>query len=608
VTIGPEWTTDDNGFYCDFHRSDDTKFTDADLKPIKKAFDRIVKKNFPITVDTLPREEVRRMIEELNEPFKLEMLDGMEGDTVAICRIGDEWWNLCTGPQLESTRKVATNAIKLMSVAGAYWQGDQNREMLQRITATAWENKAQLKEYGVFLEEAKRRDHRILGKKLDLFSIQEDAGGGLVFWHPKGSVVRRLIEDYLKEKLDAGGYDVIFTPHVANINLWKTSGHFDFYKDDMFDQMAVEDEEYQLKPTNCPFHCLMYKDTLRSYRDLPLRWAEFGTVYRYEASGSLHGLFRVRGFTQDDAHIFCLASQLQEETVKILTLTEEVLERFGFTEFEPQLSTRPDKSVGDDAIWEQAEGALTAALEEKGWDYVLNEGDGAFYGPKIDFKIVDAIGRKWQLSTCQCDFNLPDRFDMQYVADDGERKRPIMLHRAIFGSIERFFGILIESCAGELPLWLTPVQMRLLPVTESAAAVCLEVQARCKAAGLRVEVDPGRERLAKQIRTAQQDYVPLFAVVGEREVQDGTLAVRSRQDGDLGVATVDSVMARILHSVDTLEPFTLPDSKENDKNSGQEVFAQKCAPITVAPIPVEVETAARPSRRAWSGSMYPNSK
>jgi len=542
VTIGP-WI--DNGFYYDFYNPADSKFSEADLKLIKKEMDSIIKKKLPLRREEVSREEARSRIEAINEPYKLEILDSIKTEPITIYHIGDEWWDLCAGPHVEHTGELPQKAIALQSVAGAYWRGDEKRAMLQRIYGTAWETPAQLKEYKRVLIEAKKRDHRVLGKKLNLFSIQEDAGGGLVFWHPKGSMIRRGIEDFWKDAHVAAGYELLYTPHIANLGLWKTSGHYDFYQEGMFDQMDVEGEEYQIKPMNCPFHCLVYKDSLRSYRDLPFRWAELGTVYRYERSGTLHGLMRVRGFTQDDAHIFCLPEQLTDEIVDVLDLTETILTRFGFTEFQVMLSTRPEKSVGSDEIWEDATTALKDALIRKGWDYGVDEGGGAFYGPKIDLKIRDAIGRTWQCSTVQCDFNLPERFELEYVASEGDRRRPIMVHRAIFGSIERFFGILVESTAGDFPLWLAPVQMRLLPVTDDAKEFCKDVAKRGKMMGLRIEVDNGNDRLPKQIRNAEQARVPLMAVVGERELSGNTLAIRSRKEGDLGSASVEAVLAQI---------------------------------------------------------------
>jgi threonyl-tRNA synthetase len=436
-------------------------------------------------------------------------------------------------------------AFALESVAGAYWRGDETQPQLQRIYGTAWETPEQLKAYLTQKEEAKRRDHRKLGQTLNLFSIQEAAGGGLVFWHPKGARMRLLIEDYWRQAHLQGGYELLYTPHIANRDLWQTSGHLDFYQENMFEQIAVEAQQYQLKPMNCPFHVLTYQHQLHSYRELPIRWAELGTVYRYERSGVLHGLMRVRGFTQDDAHIFCLPDQVTEEILGVLNLTEQILSDFGFTDYEVNLSTRPAKSVGSDDIWELATSALQEALDIKAWTYVTDEGGGAFYGPKIDIKIKDAIGRMWQCSTIQVDFNLPERFDLNYVAADGSRQRPIMIHRAIFGSLERFFGILVENYAGIFPLWLAPVQVRLLPVSDAQRDYANQVAQTLQQAGFRVEVDTSGERLGKQIRTAELEKIPVISVIGQREMDAQTLGVRTCQSGDLGALTVPEVIEKL---------------------------------------------------------------
>ncbi|ESQ36981.1 hypothetical protein EUTSA_v10002438mg [Eutrema salsugineum] len=544
VTIGP-WI--DNGFYYDF---DMEPLTDKDLKRIKKEMDRIISRNLPLLREEVSREEARQRIMAINEPYKMEILDSIKEEPITVYHIGNEWWDLCAGPHVETTGKINKKAVELESVAGAYWRGDEKRQMLQRIYGTAWENEEQLKAYLHFKEEAKRRDHRRIGQDLDLFSIQDEAGGGLVFWHPKGAIVRNIIEESWKRMHVEHGYDLIYTPHVAKADLWKISGHLDFYRENMYDQMEIEDELYQLRPMNCPYHILLYQRKRQSYRDLPIRVAELGTVYRYELSGSLHGLFRVRGFTQDDAHIFCLEDQIKDEIRGVLDLTEEILSRFGFEKYEVNLSTRPEKSVGSDDIWEKATFALKEALDDKGWSYEVDEGGGAFYGPKIDLKIEDALGRKWQCSTIQVDFNLPQRFDITYVDTNSDKKRPIMIHRAVLGSLERFFGVLIEHYAGDFPIWLSPVQVRVLPVTDNQLEFCKEVSKKLRACGVRVELCHG-ERLPKLIRNAETQKIPLMAVVGPKEVETGTVTVRSRFGGELGTILVDDFINKVNIAVET---------------------------------------------------------
>ena len=519
--------------------------TDKDLKSIKKQMIKIINKDYPLRREEVTREEARTRIEALNEPYKLEILDAIKTEPITIYHIGDEWWDLCAGPHVESTKKIHPKAIDLESVAGAYWRGDEKRPMLQRIYGTAWGSPEELKAYNEFKAEAARRDHRKIGKDLNLFSIQqEEVGGGLVFWHPKGAIMRDMIERFWKDIHLERGYDLLYTPHVGKADLWKTSGHSDFYAENMYKPIDVEDETYQLKPMNCPFHVAVYKDGYLSYRDLPIRWAEMGTVYRYERSGTMHGLFRVRGFTQDDAHIFCLPHQIADEIKGVLDLTEDILSTFGFTEFEVNLSTQPEKSVGGPEIWDKAEGALKDALAQKGWDYEVDEGGGAFYGPKIDIKILDAIGRKWQCSTVQLDFNLPERFDLAYIDKENAKQRPIMIHRAIFGSLERFFGILTENYAGAFPLWVAPTQVRLLPVTDAVDDYVQETARKLRAAGIRCDVQ-SQERLAKLVRNAEKAKIPVMCVVGEQEAKDGTLAVRTYADGDQGVLSVDDVLSRV---------------------------------------------------------------
>lgn len=548
VTIGP---ATENGFYYDFDRKE--PFDPSDLKAIAKEMKRIIKWNQPLVRQELPRPEMLAEIEKLNEPYKIELLAAIpEGQNISRYFIGDPdkfekqpWWDLCAGPHLESTGDIHPEAFALESIAGAYWRGDEKNPMLQRIYGTAWETPEQLQAYQAMLEEAKRRDHRTIGKDLQLFSIQEDAGGGLVFWHPKGAIIRNTIETFWKETHAQNGYEAVTTPHMANLDLWKISGHNDFYRESMFQPMEVEHQVYQLKPMNCPFHVLIYKDTLHSYKEFPIRYAELGTVYRYERSGTMHGLMRVRGFTQDDAHIFCTEEQIESEILGVLNLAELILSTFGFENYEINLSTRPEKYVGSDAIWEKSTEALKQALNHKGWNYVVDEGGGAFYGPKIDIKIEDAIGRRWQCSTIQLDFNLPDRFEMEYVGEDGVRHQPIMIHRALFGSVERFIGVLIENYAGDFPLWLAPVQARLIAVSDGQMAYAEEVATKMKAAGLRVQLDYSGDRMAKQIRKAELEKVPVMAVIGAKEVEAGTLSIRSRKNGELGAISVDEAISKM---------------------------------------------------------------
>jgi threonyl-tRNA synthetase len=575
VAIGP---VTDTGFYYDFDCP--VSITPDDLGKIEAEMRRIIKANLPIIREEVEREDIQKEITALNEPYKLEILERIpeqeiitryfigspdagnrESSLLAVDNIDNTinktksdkadsyWWDLCAGPHVNFTGEINKKAFALLNVAGAYWQGDETKPMLQRIYGTAWETPEELKAFLKQREEALKRDHRKLGQQLDLFSIQEDAGGGLVFWHPKGATIRYIIEEYWRKSHIESGYQLLYTPHIANLDLWKTSGHFDFYNENMFDSMEVEKQAYQIKPMNCPFHVLTYKNKLHSYRELPLRWAELGTVYRYERSGALHGLMRVRGFTQDDAHIFCLPNQIADEILGVLNLTEQILSDFGFNNYEINLSTRPSKSVGTDEVWELATAALKEALDNKGWNYIVDEGGGAFYGPKIDIKIQDAIGRLWQCSTIQVDFNLPERFDMQYVADDDTKKRPIMIHRAIFGSIERFFGILIENYAGDFPLWLAPIQCRLLPVSDEVREYAESVARELHKEGLRVEVDGSGERLGKQIRNAELEKIPVVAVVGKREMENQNLSVRTRKAGELGALSINETVTHLQSAI-----------------------------------------------------------
>ncbi|MCX5950366.1 MAG: threonine--tRNA ligase [Cyanobacteria bacterium] len=536
VTIGP-WT--ESGFYYDFDAPD--PFTEADLKAIKKEMVRIIGKKLPLERLEVNRQDAEDRIRGQNEPYKLEILAGLQ-DPITLYTLGEEWWDLCAGPHVANTSELNPKAFELESVAGAYWRGDEKNAQLQRIYGTAWQTPEQLAEYKRRKEEALRRDHRRIGTDLDLFSIEDEAGAGLVFWHPRGARMRLLIEDYWRAAHFEDGYELLYTPHVADIDLWKTSGHLDFYRESMFGPMEVDGREFQLKPMNCPFHVLTYASRLRSYRELPIRWAELGTVYRYERPGVMHGLMRVRGFTQDDAHVFCLPEQIGDEILRVLNLTERILSTFDFRHYEIHLSTRPESSIGEDAVWDLATQGLIEALDRKGWSYKIDAGGGAFYGPKIDLKIEDAIGRLWQCSTIQLDFNLPERFDLEYVAADGTRRRPIMIHRAIFGSLERFFGIMTENYAGDFPFWLAAEQIRLLPVTDDVRPWAEALQTQLAAAGVRASVDRSGDRLGKLIRTGEQQKIPVLAVIGEREAEAGGASLRSRREGDLGLAPASALI------------------------------------------------------------------
>ncbi len=542
VTIGP-WT--ENGFYYDFDNPE--PFTEADLKAIRKEMLKIISSRLPLERLEVSREEAERRISQQNEPYKLEILAGLQ-EPITLYTLGEQWWDLCAGPHVANTSELNPKAFALESVAGAYWRGDEKRAQLQRIYGTAWETAEQLAEYQRRKQEALRRDHRRLGTDLDLFSIEDEAGAGLVFWHPRGARMRLLIEDFWRQAHFDDGYELLYTPHVADIELWRTSGHLDFYAESMFAPMQVDERQYQLKPMNCPFHVLTYASRLRSYRELPIRWAELGTVYRYERPGVMHGLMRVRGFTQDDAHVFCLPEQIGAEILRVLNLTERILSTFDFRHYEINLSTRPEKSIGDDAVWDLATRGLIEALERKGWPYKVDEGGGAFYGPKIDLKIEDAIGRLWQCSTIQLDFNLPERFNLEYVAADGSRQRPIMIHRAIFGSLERFFGIMTENYAGDFPFWLAPEQIRLLPVTDEVMPYAESLQQQLVQQGVRATIDRSGDRLGKLIRNGEQMKIPVLGVIGAKEAETGAISLRSRRDGDLGALPLATLVARAVQA------------------------------------------------------------
>ncbi len=558
VTIGP-WI--DYGFYYDFDNPD--PFTAEDLKAIKKEMVKIIHKGLPVIQETVTRAEAQRRIEALGEPYKLEILADLQ-DPITLYHLGEEWWDLCAGPHVANTADLNAKAFDLESVAGAYWRGDEKRAQLQRIYGTAWETPEQLQEHKRRREEAKRRDHRKLGKELGLFIFADVVGPGLPLWTPKGTVLRSTLESFLREEQTKRGYLSVVTPHIARVDLFKTSGHWQNYREDMFPLMAdneadrLAEEGFVMKPMNCPFHIQIYKSDLRSYRELPLRLAEFGTVYRYEQSGELGGLTRVRGFTVDDSHLFVRPDQLDDEFLKVVDLILTVFRSLKLKKFKARLSFRDPEStkyIGSDAVWEASQGALRRAVQTLGMEYFEAPGEAAFYGPKLDFIFRDALDREWQLGTVQVDYNLPERFDLEYVAEDGSRQRPVMIHRAPFGSLERLIGILIEEYAGDFPLWLAPVQMRILPVTEEQLAFAQQVGEQCRAAGVRVEVDSSGDRLGKMVRNAEKARVPVMAVVGAREVETTSLNMRTRSQGELGPLAVTEVIDRVSRAIASRDDF-----------------------------------------------------
>ncbi len=548
VTIGP-WT--ENGFYYDFDSPD--PFTEADLKAIKKEMIKIINQKLPVLREEVSRTEAETRIQAINEPYKLEILAGIQ-EPITLYHLGDKWWDLCAGPHLESTSEINPKAIELESVAGAYWRGDSTKAQLQRIYGTAWETPEQLAEYKRRKEEALKRDHRKLGKQLGLFLFSDDVGPGLPLWTPKGTVIRTLLEDFLKQEQIKRGYLAVVTPHIARVDLFKTSGHWQKYKEDMFPMMAEDEKSAQLeqgfvlKPMNCPFHIQIYKNELRSYRDLPLRLAEFGTVYRYEQSGELGGLTRVRGFTVDDSHLFVTPEQLDAEFLNVVDLILTVFKSLQLKNFKARLSFRDpesDKYIGSDEAWQKAEGAIRRAVQTLGMDYFEAPGEAAFYGPKLDFIFQDALEREWQLGTVQVDYNLPERFDLEYTANDGSRQRPVMIHRAPFGSLERLIGILIEEYVGDFPLWLAPIQIRLLPVSDVQLDYAQSVASQLRSQGIRAEVDTSGERLGKMIRNAETQKIPIMSVIGAKELESNSLSVRTRASGELGMISVAEVMEKI---------------------------------------------------------------
>jgi threonyl-tRNA synthetase len=539
----------ENGFYYDFDRP--TPFTPEDLEKIEKKMWEIQARHLPYDRVLTPKDEGLRKYSDAW--MKCELINEKADAVFSEYTLGPNFIDFCRGPHLTDTSKI--KAFKLLSIAGAYWKGDEHNKQLQRIYGTAWFTPKDLEAYLKQVEEAKKRDHRKLGKELDLFSIQELAGPGLIFFHPKGGIIRKQLEDWMRDQYLKRGYALVYTPHVARLDLWKTSGHANFYAENMFKPMEVEGAEYQLKPMNCPFHILIYADRQRSYRELPVRLGELGTVYRYERSGVLNGLFRVRGFTQDDAHIFCMPEQVESEVIDCLQFAIDTLNAYGFTEYEAELSTwdggASGKYAGSAEQWQHAENALQHAADRLNLKVKLSPDEAAFYGPKIDVKLVDAIGRKWQLSTVQFDFNLPARFGLEYIGEDGKAHQPVMVHRALYGSIERFFGILIEHYAGAFPVWLAPVQATVLPITDRQTAYAKSVQQELEAAGIRASVDDRSEKVNLKIREAQLQKVPYMLVVGDREQESGQVAVRNRRHGDQGAKPIADFIREIRALIDS---------------------------------------------------------
>ncbi|MGC9523636.1 MAG: threonine--tRNA ligase, partial [Anaerolineae bacterium] len=555
IAIGPPI---EHGFYYDFDLP--RPLTEEDLEEIEARMKEMIKEDREFEYEEISPERARELFSD--QPYKLELIrdilesgtdeygeESKEAPKLSIYKSGD-FVDLCRGPHVDSSKEINPEAVKLLNTAAAYWRGDSDRPMLQRIYGTAWRTPKELHQYLQWLEEVRKRDHRRLIRDLDLVSFHEEAGPGLAYWHPRGALMRKTIEDFWRDRHLEGGYDLVYSPHIGKAWLWEKSGHLDFYKEGMYAPMDVDGQDYYLKPMNCPFHIMIYKTQLRSYRELPLRWAELGTVYRYEKSGVLHGLLRVRGFTQDDAHIICTPEQIEDEILRVLHFSLSMLRAFGFEEILAYLSTRPEKAVGEPARWEQAQESLRRAIEQEGLEYDVDEGGGAFYGPKIDLHIKDALGRSWQLTTIQFDFNEPERFDMTYVGEDGEEHRPYMVHRALLGSIERFFGILVEHYAGAFPVWLCPEQARLIPIADRHIAYAKEVEEQLRHAGLHASTDASSSRMGAKIREAQLMKIPYMLVVGDREAEAGTVAVRLRSEENLGAMPVSDFIAKARQAIE----------------------------------------------------------
>ncbi len=544
IAIGPSI---ENGFYYDFDLP--RTLTNEDLEEITERMKKIIHENKEFKRIEVSRAEAAKMF--ADQKYKLELLEAIPEDEIVTIYNQGGFTDLCRGPHVASTKELNAEAFKLLSIAGAYWRGKEGNPMLTRIYGTAWATPKELRAYMDHLADIERRDHRKIGKDQDLFSLHEEAGPGLVYWHPRGARIRQTIENFWREEHAKNGYEMIYTPHVGKSWLWETSGHLGFYKDSMYPPMVMDKADYYVKPMNCPFHIMIYQNSLKSYRDLPCRWAELGTVYRYEKAGSLHGLMRVRGFTQDDAHLFCTPEQMEDEIIEVLRFSLHMLHSFGFNDIHAYLSTRPEKSVGDPALWDSAIEALRRAVEKEGLAYDIDEGGGAFYGPKIDLKVKDAIGREWQLSTVQFDFNLPERFKMTFVDKDGVEKRPLMIHRALLGSIERFFGVLIENFAGAFPPWLAPEQVAVVPVGEMAFEYSTKLVERLKGLGYRAYADLSNDRMNAKIRKAQGNKVPYQLIIGVKEMANDTVSVRYRNGKQANGVSTEAFLAELKETVDS---------------------------------------------------------
>ena len=538
----------EGGFYYDFDIN--TKLSDDDLAKIEKKMLELAKEDSHFKREEVSKSEALEFFKKAGDQYKLEIISELDdAQTISLYHEGD-FTDLCTGPHIPSTNRI--KYVKLINISGSYWRGDEKRQSLQRIYGVSFPKKKMLEEHLALLEEAKKRDHRKLGRELKLFSIEEESGPGLIYWHPKGARVRNLVENFWREEHIKNDYELLYTPHVGKSWLWETSGHLSHFKENMFAPMKIDEQEYYIKPMNCPFHILIYKSELRSYRDLPLRWAELGTVYRYEKSGVLHGLLRVRGFTQDDAHIFCTHEQIEDEIIEVIRFSLYIWKSFGFESLKYYVSTRPEKAVGNDELWDKATESLKNALDSQGLEYEIDEGGGAFYGPKIDIKVKDALNREWQMSTIQFDFNLPERFDMKYIGQDGKEHRPFMVHRALFGSIERFMGVMIEHYAGAFPTWLAPIQVAIIPVSQNFFEYAEKVKEQLKEKNIRVELDYRNEKIGYKIRDWETQKVPYMLILGEKEKSSNTISLRKHKEGDKGTMQIDEFISNITVEIDNL--------------------------------------------------------